>query len=183
MSHEGFTPGPWKIYRASNGSLLGIGDADAGGVTDYQGGFWSDGEERRANIHLVAAAPDLLVALSNLMERLEDVGLTADEDQEPAMVAARAAITKATGQTNMPHKMVERVKSALNGACKVGENISFDALARAAIEASHAPELLAALQHILDGSLSLPRFAEAEGRAAIAKATGQTAMSHEMGDK
>ena len=35
-----------------------------------------------------------------------------------------------------------------------------------------APDLLAALQHILAGALSLPRFAEDEGRAAIAKAIG-----------
>lgn len=35
-----------------------------------------------------------------------------------------------------------------------------------------APELLAALEHILNGALSLPRFAEDEARAAIAKATG-----------
>lgn len=35
-----------------------------------------------------------------------------------------------------------------------------------------APELLAALEHILGGALSLPRFAEEEARAAIAKARG-----------
>lgn len=34
-----------------------------------------------------------------------------------------------------------------------------------------APDLLAALEHILAGALSLPRFAEDEARAAIAKAT------------
>lgn len=33
-----------------------------------------------------------------------------------------------------------------------------------------APDLLAALEHILAGSLSLPRFAADEARAAIAKA-------------
>ena len=36
-----------------------------------------------------------------------------------------------------------------------------------------APELFAALKHILNGALSLPRFAEEEARAAIAKARGQ----------
>ncbi len=34
-------------------------------------------------------------------------------------------------------------------------------------------ELVAALEHILAGSLSLPRFAEQEARAAIAKAEEQ----------
>lgn len=38
---------------------------------------------------------------------------------------------------------------------------------------SAAPDLLAALQHIIDGALSLPRFAEQQARAAIAKATGE----------
>jgi len=38
---------------------------------------------------------------------------------------------------------------------------------------SAAPDLLSALQHILDGALSLPRFAEGEARAAIAKARGE----------
>lgn len=36
-----------------------------------------------------------------------------------------------------------------------------------------APDMLAALEHILAGALSLPRFAEDEARAAIAKATGK----------
>lgn len=36
-----------------------------------------------------------------------------------------------------------------------------------------APELLAALEHVLNGALSLPRFAEDEGRAALAKARGE----------
>lgn len=35
-----------------------------------------------------------------------------------------------------------------------------------------APDLYAALEHVLNGALSLPRFAEEEGRAALAKATG-----------
>lgn len=79
---ERFTPGPWKIYRANNGSVLGIGDAEAGGVTDYQGGFWRDGKEKRANIHLVAAAPTVFAALKyarNLIgpDEIIDAAITA----------------------------------------------------------------------------------------------------------
>lgn len=36
-----------------------------------------------------------------------------------------------------------------------------------------APDLLKALEHILKGALSLPRFSEEQARAAIAKATGK----------
>jgi hypothetical protein len=91
-----WTPGPWKIFRASNGAMLGIGvdrpaDEDhAAGVTDAYGGLWGSGGEKEANARLIAAAP----------------------------------------------------------------------------------ELYDALEHILDGALSLPRFAEEEGRAALAKAKG-----------
>jgi hypothetical protein len=35
-----------------------------------------------------------------------------------------------------------------------------------------APDMYAALEHILAGALSLPRFAEEEARAALAKARG-----------
>jgi hypothetical protein len=38
-----------------------------------------------------------------------------------------------------------------------------------------ARDLYEALEHILNGSLSLPRFAEDEGRAALAKARGEVA--------
>lgn len=36
-----------------------------------------------------------------------------------------------------------------------------------------APDMFAALEHILNGALSLPRFAEDEARAALAKAKGE----------
>ncbi len=42
-----------------------------------------------------------------------------------------------------------------------------------ALKMAAAREMFAALQHILDGALSLPRFAEDEGRAALRKARGQ----------
>lgn len=44
-----------------------------------------------------------------------------------------------------------------------------------------APDMLAALEHILAGAVSLPRFAEAEARAAIAKALGRT--PNEIGEE
>jgi hypothetical protein len=40
-----------------------------------------------------------------------------------------------------------------------------------------APDLYASLEHILNGALSLPRHAEIEGRAALAKARGETPAS------
>jgi hypothetical protein len=81
------TPGPWKIYRASNGAMLGIGvdrpaDEDhAMGVTDAYGGLWGDGGEKEANARLIASAPDLhrlltksLCTLQALVSNMEESG-------------------------------------------------------------------------------------------------------------
>jgi hypothetical protein len=59
----GWTPGPWKVFRVESGpnrgKLLGIGDAQAGGVTDAFGGLWRSGKEMDANACLIAAAPTM----------------------------------------------------------------------------------------------------------------------------
>lgn len=96
MSAE-FTPGPWKVYRTDSGAILGIGDADAGGVTDYQGGFWRDGKEKRANINLVAAAPELYEALQQLLDCC-----TSDDPYGavPLIAKADAALAKARGEAD-----------------------------------------------------------------------------------
>ena len=62
MSESKHTPGPWAVYRAKNGKLLGVGDARAEGVTDPFGGLWRSGAEMEANARLIAAAPELLEA-------------------------------------------------------------------------------------------------------------------------
>lgn len=51
------TPGPWLVFRVKKGpnlgKLLGVGDAQSGGITDYQGGFWRSGAEKEANKAIV----------------------------------------------------------------------------------------------------------------------------------
>ena len=89
---SGHTRGPWKVYRASNGKILGIGDAEAGGVTDYIGGLWRSGRELEANADLIAAAPELLEALEAAVPYLSGL------PHEPAMKIA-TAIAKARGNT------------------------------------------------------------------------------------
>lgn len=62
---------------------------------------------------------------------------------------------------------------AVDGHFMVAETLRGDGREKAnARLIAAAPEMLAALKHILAGALSLPRFAEDEARAAIAKATG-----------
>ena len=88
------TPGPWEaVYNDHywdiklEGSYERIGDT----CTSQ---FLSSGDNEEANARLIAAAPELLEALGTL-ERLAGTGMTQDE---PARVAARAAIRKALGE-------------------------------------------------------------------------------------
>ncbi len=92
MSH---TPGPWyaSVFLVS----------DKPGYYDH--GRWSivqtgchdirEPDECIANARLIAASPELLEALSELAWHVEhDMGTTADN---PYLIAAKAAIKKATG--------------------------------------------------------------------------------------
>lgn len=105
MADAKFTRAPWKVFRASNGKLLGIGDADGGGITDAYGGLWRSGKEMEANANLIAAAPELYEALADFVA-MRDRYLNCPEVDEPeasqlldeAHEKARAALAKALGQ-------------------------------------------------------------------------------------
>ena len=59
-----FTEGPWAVFLADNGNLLGVGEQETcDGITDGRFGLWRDGTEKLANAHLIAAAPDMYEAL------------------------------------------------------------------------------------------------------------------------
>ena len=110
------TPGPWamlseetdKPYIRIRGTKLGERHKIANVLTPvYDGSLERETEETRANARLIAAAPELLEALQELLaaERansLEIVGR--DTDGHPLNAAgaarkkARAAIAKATGE-------------------------------------------------------------------------------------
>ncbi len=52
------TQGPWRCYMTTNGGkLIGIGDAEGGGVADCGFGLWRDGKERAANARRIANVP------------------------------------------------------------------------------------------------------------------------------
>lgn len=100
MAH---TPGPWKVYRTKDGTaILGIGDADAGGITDANFGLWRSDQEREANAYLIAAAPDLLGTLKELEEVLDDLADADDgrpNNEMKMLVIVRKAIAKAEGRS------------------------------------------------------------------------------------
>lgn len=104
----GHTPGPWEAcdpgdYGDFNGeSRVILGDDRRIAVV-----HWSprlNTAQSDANACLIAAAPELLAALVELLEPLERAsallvaaGKAADENAEAAFDRARAAISKATG--------------------------------------------------------------------------------------
>lgn len=99
MSGPKFTPGPWKVYRTKSGDVLGIGDAKAGGVTDYQGGFWRSGKEKLANINLVAAAPELYEALASILSAINFVNAIPGPKGKALRAKAGIALAKARGES------------------------------------------------------------------------------------
>lgn len=64
------TPGPWKVFTTKDGNkVIGIGDVNAEGVADCGFGVWRGGDaEALANAKLMAAAPEMLAALKQVVE-------------------------------------------------------------------------------------------------------------------
>lgn len=90
------TPGPWIVTEDCETRVIRGADVEQteGGVTysfrDYVASTW--GGPHEANARLIAAAPELLVALQEIMADMEsDFGTGYDYKK------ARAAIAKATG--------------------------------------------------------------------------------------
>ncbi len=96
------TPGPWTIERNERGtSIKAIGPLQA---EEYAGSAWLDVSD--VDARLIAAAPDLLEALKDLLPILDkawdydgDVFGRLHNDAVDAWRQARAAIAKATGET------------------------------------------------------------------------------------
>lgn len=88
------TPGPWVVKPVENeqggfdiDSEYGYHIAETIGGLDY---------EEEANARLIAAAPDLLEALRELLEACKDAKFASDPFD--SMPNARTAIAKATGE-------------------------------------------------------------------------------------
>lgn len=96
------TKGPWEVYPEEvdkpyiriRGTQLGQRFKVSSVITPvYEGVLEREAKETRANAHLIAAAPDLLEALQDLLHAYDNKG------ERPAWNSARAAITKALGET------------------------------------------------------------------------------------
>jgi len=97
-----FTPGPWEVdghsINAENGSACNIAICDHAYVPrGWSGSDRTTNKHMLANAVLVAASPELLESLSDLLamcERQEDFN---DDGDGQMFDRARAAIAKATG--------------------------------------------------------------------------------------
>ena len=81
------TPGPWELRRSVRGYWFI--DHEQGG----EGYTLTKLDCNEADARLIAAAPDLLAALEELLNALPSA------TSHPAIKAARAAIAKATGES------------------------------------------------------------------------------------
>lgn len=89
MAH---TPGPWNIRDEHSGLYLLFGDGSGFPLPTVTSRD-ATGKQGRANAHLMAAAPDLLVALKGLLGEIESYEF--DGNAATACEKARAAIAKA----------------------------------------------------------------------------------------
>jgi len=105
------TAGPW----ISDGETIDLFDFELenrrfwisadGMVIGYVDGFGNkDNEERKANARLIAAAPELLAELITMTDAyskaMKDAGVSSYPEALVIVRSARAAIAKASGETN-----------------------------------------------------------------------------------
>lgn len=107
MSEAKHTPGPWFTHREGFSTVYIEARIGGGLIQEVAacGPTNQGSEQQEANARLIAAAPELLEALRGLDEAYCRAGthLTREERTEDRkrLIAARAAIAKATGQ---PHE-------------------------------------------------------------------------------
>ena len=98
---EQHTKGPWMSFY--DGTLV-IAEGDGACVASLRDTEVETIAERRANAHLIAAAPELLEALKHVVaaERafIEDTSAAWDDEVGKAVIAAEAAIAKAEGRSH-----------------------------------------------------------------------------------
>jgi hypothetical protein len=92
------TPGPWETSVLSDGSEWGACAAGGGDMIAWVEPT-ADPDEEQANAHLIAAAPELLAALVEYVERHEAEHMNgATPEGLPEYDKAVAAIRKARGE-------------------------------------------------------------------------------------
>jgi hypothetical protein len=94
------TPGPWVLDRGANGDMLvtSLHESPDDDVCHVYGGNAGDDDRAQADARLIAAAPELLAALLDVLPDLSHYASTHGPGPDRRLAVARAAIAKATGQ-------------------------------------------------------------------------------------
>lgn len=96
MSEQKHTPGPWRwVYDGS--SDYSIGEADDPQAKPVAGVYDRNHKRAAANCDLIAAAPDLLEACKDLVDRFERKA-TSKASLSCSYAEAKRAIAKAEGR-------------------------------------------------------------------------------------
>ena len=98
------TPGPWEVFEENDTTpikIMGRHDVDVNSDTGREIHDWpkictiADTADQWDNAHLIAAAPELLEALKDVIARIDFAG---GPDGQHAIEKARVAIAKVRGQ-------------------------------------------------------------------------------------
>ena len=98
MDEAKHTPGPWLTHKEGFSSIY-IESRIGGGMLQEVASCGPTGEgsdQQEANARLIAAAPELLEALAEIVSAADGEGWN---QLDPSLSKARAAIAKATGGT------------------------------------------------------------------------------------
>jgi two-component SAPR family response regulator len=83
--NEKFTPAPWQVFRKESS----VGCKEGQGIAE----LWRDGDERKANAALIAAAPEMYEMLSKLSMQLTAINAhKAVNDIEQLLAKARGEV-------------------------------------------------------------------------------------------
>lgn len=88
----------WKAVYSSYGDELWFGGNDGPGMWEIEGAEAYLPGDHDAQAHLIAAAPDMLAALEDMVAAFGWQAPNANPTVEAAVAAARKAITKAKGK-------------------------------------------------------------------------------------
>ena len=98
MESTKHTPGPWRISEYDNGYLIGAYDGSIALTTGRAITIKKYKNEREANARLIAAAPELLEALSAVTNNYIDTYGDEGNDAPESIKVALATIAKAEGR-------------------------------------------------------------------------------------
>lgn len=100
MSAPKHTPGPWQWFKGGRGGFVFFAVSEVANLTPaYVADNSAAADTMQANAYLIAAAPDLLEALKEVVDVLDMLMLVRDVQPQEGSPAfkARAAIAKAEG--------------------------------------------------------------------------------------